>query len=173
MQCVCQTQRMQCQETQRFRGRTSADIVCGVLDLLSQSKRSAALKAHCCHAHARGTSSYPTHRRGTSRLSLPPSAARGSVCGSRGAPALPQPVNPAGRRLLRSSPSTRQSPKAQKRSLPQHLFLRSGTFPSLPPLFFLFSEKSPPTAKSVSFRPSVRAGLWNQGENANASPLPK
>ena len=43
---------MQCQETQRFHGRTSADIVCGVLDLLSQSKRSAALKAHCCHAHA-------------------------------------------------------------------------------------------------------------------------
>ena len=36
-------------------------------------------------------------------LSLPPSAAPGSVCGSRGAPALPQPVSPAGRRLLRSS----------------------------------------------------------------------
>ena len=47
-----QTQRIQCQEMLRFCGRTSADIVCGVLDLLSQSKRSAALKAHCCHAHA-------------------------------------------------------------------------------------------------------------------------
>ena len=52
---------MQCQETQRFRGRTSADIVCGVLDLLSQSKRSAALKAHCCHAHAQHASA--AHRR--------------------------------------------------------------------------------------------------------------
>ena len=47
-----QTQRIQSQEMQRFRGRTSADNVCGVLDLLSQSKRSAALKAHYCHAHA-------------------------------------------------------------------------------------------------------------------------
>ena len=40
-----QTHRIQCQEMQRFRGRTSADNVCGVLDLLSQSKRSAARHA--------------------------------------------------------------------------------------------------------------------------------
>ena len=40
---------------------TSADNVCGVLDLLSQSKRSAALKAHCCHAHAQHASA--AHRR--------------------------------------------------------------------------------------------------------------
>ena len=45
-------QRIQSQEMQRFRGRTSADNVCGVLDLLSQSKRSAALKAHCLLAQA-------------------------------------------------------------------------------------------------------------------------
>ena len=45
------TQRIQSQ-MQRFRGRTSADNVCGVLDLLGQSKRSAALKAHSLLAQA-------------------------------------------------------------------------------------------------------------------------
>ena len=33
-------------------GRTCADNVCGVLDFLSKSKRSAALKAHCLLAQA-------------------------------------------------------------------------------------------------------------------------
>ena len=56
-----QTQRIQSQEMQRFRGRTSADNVCGVLDLLGQSKRSAALKAHCSHAHAQHESAALRH----------------------------------------------------------------------------------------------------------------
>ena len=66
---------------------------------------------------------------------MPPSAAPVSLCGSRGAPALPQPASPAGRGLLRSSLQARaQKPKAFLTAalIPQTLHLSLSSTPLLP-----------------------------------------
>ena len=108
--CVCQTLRIQCWEMQRLLGRTSADIVCGVLDLLSQSKRSAALKAHCCHAHAQ-------HESAALRRWHPLSERMRDGPPAQGLPDTACPTLPArGLRVIKRYPSYRHTQRYRYRS---------------------------------------------------------